>query len=240
MTSTQRPLPKPSCRAILPDMNSIQSRHGSRHPGVAPPENPNRNEDRDPTPPGPAFDEYFMRQALQQAMRAYEDGETPTGCVIVAQPANPLGLPAAARVLGRAHNQTERLRDPTAHAEMVAITQAADALGDWRLTHTRLYVTKEPCAMCAGAIVLARIPVVVFGAADPNRGGISVFNILRHPSLNHQAETIGGILEPECRQLLQSFFKARRSDRCPPPVRDARGGAAQGVPLGSSCPDRNG
>ena len=117
----------------------------------------------------------------------------------------------AGTVIGRAHNQVELLKDATAHAEMIAITQAAAALGDWRLTGTVLYVTKEPCAMCAGAIVLARIPTVVFGAADPRRGGaVSVFNILQHPALNHRCEVIGGVLEEECAALLRGFFRDKR------------------------------
>lgn len=154
--------------------------------------------------------EKFMRSALKQAEYAFEAGEVPTGCVIVdLQPLKNAGMP---RVIGAAHNQTELLKDPTAHAEMIAITQASSARGDWRLTDTVLYVTKEPCSMCAGAIVLARIPTVVFGIADPRRGGaVSVFNILNHPQLNHRAEVISGILEDECRSILQSFFQMRRS-----------------------------
>jgi len=152
-----------------------------------------------------------MRLALAQARAAGEDGEVPTGCVIVRLPGAAGGRAA---VVGRAHNQVERLRDPTAHAEMIAITQAAEAAGDWRLTGAVLYVTKEPCAMCAGAIVLARIPVVVFGAADPQRGGaVSVFSILNHPRLNHRCEVIAGVLEEECRALLQEFFRQRRSEK---------------------------
>ena len=140
----------------------------------------------------------------------------PAGCVIVARPADPATPLAAVRVLARAHNQTELLKDPTAHAEMIAITQAAAALQDWRLLHTILYVTKEPCPMCAGGIVLARIPTVVFGVPDPKRGGaVSVFNILNHPNLNHRPELITGVLEGECRALLQSFFRARREDEGP-------------------------
>ncbi len=153
-----------------------------------------------------------MAAALQQAARAAEAGEVPVGAVIVRD----------GRILGRAHNQVEMLKDPTAHAEMIAITQAAAAVGDWRLTETILYVTKEPCPMCAGAIVLARIPLVVFGVADPFRGGaVSVLNILDHPRLNHRAAIIGGVLENECRQLLQGFFETRRRedrpDRLTPP-----------------------
>jgi len=151
-----------------------------------------------------------MHLALRQAERAAEEGEVPTGCVIVQrnpESGEPLGLSA---VIGRAYNQTELLHDPTAHAEMIAITQAANALGDWRLLDTILYVTKEPCAMCAGAIIQARIPTVVYGLPDPLRGGVSVFGILDHPQLNHRAEIVTGVLEDECRHLLQSFFKGKR------------------------------
>ncbi len=159
----------------------------------------------------PARHEYFMRLALQEARRAEESGEVPTGCVIVRPDAtNPDG---PATLLGKAHNQVEQLRDPTAHAEILAITQAAAALGDWRLTDTILYVTKEPCAMCAGAIVLARIRTVVFGATDPKRGGaVSVFNILSHPALNHRCEVVAGVMAPECAGLLRGFFRERRGE----------------------------
>jgi tRNA(adenine34) deaminase len=153
---------------------------------------------------------YFMRLALREADQAAAAGEVPTGCVIVRRHADLLQPPAASRVLGRAHNQTELLRDPTAHAEMLAITQAAAALHDFRLVDTILYVTKEPCAMCAGAIVLARIPTVVYGVADPQRGGQSVFGILDHQALIHRAAIVDGILASECRARLQSFFRERR------------------------------
>jgi tRNA(adenine34) deaminase len=144
----------------------------------------------------------YMRMALQQAAAAAEADEVPVGAVIVRD----------GRILGKACNQVEMLKDPTAHAEMIAITQAASALGDWRLTETTLYVTKEPCPMCAGAIVLARIPLVVWGMTDPLRGGaVSVFNIFQHSNLNHRCESIGGILEPECKEVVQSFFKKRRT-----------------------------
>lgn len=156
-------------------------------------------------------DAYFMQMALREAERAAAAGEVPTGCVIIEAPDET--SPTAPRILGRAHNQVELLKDATAHAEMIAITQAAAARGDWRLTDTVLYVTKEPCAMCAGAIVLARIPKVVFGAPDPRRGGaVSVFRILNHPQLNHRAEVVAGVLETECRELLQAFFRQRRSE----------------------------
>jgi len=158
------------------------------------------------------FHAYFMRQALREALKASEAGEVPTGCVIIRKPValdQPL---AAVRVLGRAHNQTELLKDATAHAEMIALTQAAAALGDWRLLDTVLYVTKEPCAMCAGAIVLARVPLVVWGVSDPKRGGHSVFSILNHAGLNHRPEILTGVLENECLDLLQGFFRSRREE----------------------------
>lgn len=153
-----------------------------------------------------------MELALREAAKAAELGEVPAGCVILGQSPDSATLrhPSLAPVLGRAHNRTETLKDPTAHAEMLAITQAAAALGDWRLTDTVLYVTKEPCPMCAGAIVLARIPLVVFGMPDPRRGGISVFNILAHQGLNHRAQVIGGILEERCREQFTGFFRDLR------------------------------
>ena len=161
--------------------------------------------------PYASFHEHFMRLALREAVKAAAAGEVPAGCVIVARPADARTPPMAAHVLARAHNQTELLKDPTAHAEMIAITQAAAAVRDWRLVDTILYVTKEPCPMCAGAIVLARIPVVVFGVPDPKRGGaVSVFNILNHPNLNHRPEIVSGVLEAECREILQEFFRERR------------------------------
>ena len=146
-------------------------------------------------------DERYMLRALGQARQAAADGEVPVGAVIVRD----------GRMLGQAHNQVERLRDPTAHAEVLAITQAAAALGDWRLVGCTLYVTKEPCAMCAGAIVAARLPRVVWGADDPQRGGaVSRFRILQDADLNHRADFSSGLLEAECRTLLQAFFRRRR------------------------------
>ena len=145
--------------------------------------------------------EKYMRLALKQAEAAARGGEVPVGAVIIHQ----------GRIIGQAHNQVELLKDPTAHAELIAITQAASALGDWRLNDTLLYVTKEPCPMCAGAIVQARIPQVVWGMTDPLRGGaVSVFNILRHEGLNHRAECVSGVLEDECTALVQAFFRSRR------------------------------
>ena len=160
----------------------------------------------------PEFHAYFMRLALREAAKAAEAGEVPTGCVIIRKP-QVLDQPlAAVKVLARAHNQTELLKDATAHAEMIALTQASAAVGDWRLTDTVLYVSKEPCPMCAGAIVLARVPLVVWGVSDPKRGGHTVFSILNHPGLNHRPERLTGVLETECRDLLQSFFRARREE----------------------------
>ena len=144
-----------------------------------------------------------MRLALKQAQEAARHDEVPVGAVIL----------QGDRLLGQAWNQVEMLKDATAHAEMIAITQAAAALGDWRLNDTVLYVTKEPCPMCAGAIVLARIPLVVWGVSDPLRGGaVSKFNILQSDTLNHRAEIVTGVLEDECRELLQEFFKKHRAD----------------------------
>ncbi len=154
--------------------------------------------------------DHYMKIAFREAEHAEAEGEVPTGCVIV----HPVpGPDSRSRVIARAHNQVERLKDPTAHAEMIAITQAAATLGDWRLENTALYVTKEPCAMCAGAIVLARIPLLVFGANDPKRGGaVSVFNITQHPNLIHRCTVISGVMEAECRFILQEFFKKRRQE----------------------------
>ncbi len=158
----------------------------------------------------PEFHNYFMSIALREAAQAAEAEEVPAGCIIIRKPAS-LTLPlAAVSVIARAHNQSEMLKDATAHAEMIALTQASSAQGDWRLTDTILYVTKEPCAMCAGAIVLARVPLVVWGLSDPKRGGHTVFSILNHPGLNHRPEIITGVLEDECRFILQEFFSQRR------------------------------
>ena len=152
-------------------------------------------------PPGMAVHEARMRMALRQARQAEEAGEVPVGAVIF----------NGGELAGQAWNQTRTLKDPTAHAEMIAITQAASAAGDWRLVDSILYVTKEPCPMCAGAIVLARIPLVVWGMSDPLRGGaVSRFQILQSAELNHRAEVIAGVLEEECADLIKKFFKKRR------------------------------
>jgi tRNA(adenine34) deaminase len=147
-------------------------------------------------------DHFFMGEALRQALRAYEAGEVPVGAVIV----------RAGRVIARANNQVELLKDATAHAEMLAITQAEGAVGDWRLTDCTLYATKEPCPMCAGALVHARLGRVVFGATDPKAGAAgSVINLLQFPTLNHRCEITAGVREEECRRLLRQFFAVQRA-----------------------------
>lgn len=142
-----------------------------------------------------------MALALREAIAAAEEDEVPVGAVVVVEE----------RVVGRAHNQREKLNDPTAHAEMIAITQASNALESWRLAGATLYVTLEPCAMCAGALVLARVDRLVFGAPDPKAGACgSLFDIVRDPRLNHRLEVVGGVLEAECAELLKSFFRGKR------------------------------
>ena len=159
------------------------------------------------------FDEYFMRMALREAEKAAVAGEVPAGCVIVEEPEDEAMPPAAARVLARAHNQSEGLVDATAHAEMLALSAAFSARGNWRLSGTRLYVTKEPCPMCAGAIVLARVGTVVWGVSDPKRGGGTVFNIFGHPGINHHPEIVTGVLEAESLLVLRDFFRKRREEK---------------------------
>ena len=147
-------------------------------------------------------DEYFMREALRQAAKAYEAGEVPVGAVIVRE----------GRVIARAFNQVELLKDATAHAEMLALTQAEEVIGDWRLTDCTLYVTKEPCPMCAGAVVHTRLARVVFGASDPKAGAAGgALNLLQFPTLNHRCTITGGVCEKDCRALLQNFFTEQRS-----------------------------
>src|ERR1043165_3690811 len=149
-------------------------------------------------------DHYFMGEALRQAVRAYEAEETPVGAVIV----------RAGRIIARAFNQVELLRDATAHAEMLAMTQAEEVVGDWRLSDCTLYVTKEPCPMCAGAIVHVRLQRVVFGAADPKAGAAGgVLNLLQFPSFNHRSEITAGVRDQDCRNLLQSFFAEQRAKK---------------------------
>src|SRR5712672_2470660 len=149
----------------------------------------------------PPNDQYFMREALRQAQKAREAGEVPVGAIVV----------RAGKIIGRAHNQVELLKDATAHAEMLALTQAEAAVGDWRLTDCDLYVTKEPCAMCAGALVHTRIRRVIFGCGDALAGAAgSMMNLLQMPALNHQCEITSGVLENECAAILQDFFRGRR------------------------------
>lgn len=145
-----------------------------------------------------------MRRALREAELARREQEAPVGAVIVKN----------GRVVARAHNQSIRRSDPTAHAEILALRRAGRRLGNYRLTGCTLYVTIEPCAMCAGAIVHARLRRVVFGARDPKAGAAgSALDVLNHPRLNHRAEILGGILEEECSQLLREFFRVRRKAR---------------------------
>ena len=142
-----------------------------------------------------------MREALRQAQKARDAGEVPVGAVVV----------LAGKIIGRAHNQVELLKDATAHAEMLALTQAEAAVGDWRLTECDLYVTKEPCAMCAGALVHTRVRRVIFGCTDPAAGAAgSVMNLLQMPSFNHRCEIASGVLQDECAAILQNFFRKRR------------------------------
>ena len=142
-----------------------------------------------------------MERAFLEAERAWEENEVPIGAVVVADN----------RIVGRGHNQVEQLQDPTAHAEMIALTSAANTLGSKWLEGCVLYVTLEPCAMCAGAIVLARISHLVFGATDPKAGACgSIMNVTHHAALNHRIDPVGGILEQKCSHILQEFFALRR------------------------------
>ncbi len=151
-------------------------------------------------------DDYFMHEALRQAARAYTAGEVPIGAVVVRE----------GRVIARAFNQVELLKDATAHAEMLALTQAEEVIGDWRLTDCTLYVTKEPCPMCAGAMVHTRLARVVFGASDPKAGAAGgAMNLLQFPSLNHRCEITHSVCETECRSLLQKFFMEQRVSEKP-------------------------
>lgn len=152
-------------------------------------------------------DHHFMGEALRQAMKAYQAEEVPIGAVVV----------HGGRIVARAFNQVELLKDATAHAEMLAITQAESALGDWRLNECVLYVTKEPCPMCAGAAVHARLGRVVFGAPDPKSGCAGgVLNLLQFPAFNHRCDVTSGVREAECRHLLRTFFAEQRRRDDPP------------------------
>ena len=143
-----------------------------------------------------------MRMALEQAEAAFAEEEVPVGAIIARE----------GRVIAAAHNQREMLRDPTAHAEMIAITQAAESIGGWRLEDCTLYVTLETCPMCAGAILQARIPTVVFGAADPKAGAVqSLYQLLADPRLNHRCEVVPGVLGDACGLILSRFFQQQRA-----------------------------
>jgi tRNA(adenine34) deaminase len=147
-------------------------------------------------------DAYFMGEALRQARKAWEQDEVPVGAVIVHQ----------GRIIARACNQVEMLKDATAHAEMLAITQAESVVGDWRLNECDLYVTKEPCPMCAGALVHVRMKRVIFGCPSPKDGaGGSLLQLLQHPQLNHRCEITSGVRQDECAAMLQAFFRERRA-----------------------------
>jgi tRNA(adenine34) deaminase len=144
----------------------------------------------------------WMHEAMEMARQAYDEGEVPIGAVIVHN----------GRVIAAAGNQREQLKDPTAHAEMIAITQAAEALGSWRLLDCTLYCTLEPCPMCAGAIVQARIATVVYGTTDPKAGAChTLYQITNDARLNHRAVVLGGVMQEECRDILQDFFAHQRS-----------------------------
>jgi len=146
-------------------------------------------------------DLWFMQMAITEAQAAEQEGEVPVGAVVVLED----------RVIAAAHNQREQLNDPTAHAEMIAITQAASSLSSWRLEKCRLYVTLEPCPMCAGAILQSRIPQLVYGAPDPKAGAVdSLFRLLDDPRLNHRTEVISGLLADRCGKMLSDFFRRQR------------------------------
>lgn len=161
--------------------------------------------------------EYYIRCALGDAQHALARDEVPVGCVIVHD----------GHIIGRGYNQREMLQDPTAHAEMLAITAAAAHLGSWRLENTQLYVTLEPCPMCAGAIILARIPEVYFGAYDPKAGCCgTLMNLLDDERFNHRPRVIGGILAEECGAVLSDFFRRiRNNTRTRPTPEGTRSGA---------------
>jgi tRNA(adenine34) deaminase len=146
-------------------------------------------------------DEYFMHLALREASRALEHEDIPVGAVVVKD----------GEVIGAGHNEREVREDPTAHAEIIALRAAARSLGSWRVLDSVLYVTLEPCAMCAGAIVLARVPRVVFGTTDPKAGAAgSVLDVLSEPRLNHHPQVESGLLAQECADMLRAFFASRR------------------------------
>jgi len=145
-----------------------------------------------------------MRMAIEAATLARENGDVPIGALIVHK----------GQIVAKAYNQREQLQDPTAHAEIIALTQAAAAVGSWRLDGCTIYVTLEPCCMCAGALVLGRIERLVYGCDDPKAGAVkSLYNIVQDERLNHRIEVISGVLEEECREQLQGFFEKRRIEK---------------------------
>jgi tRNA(adenine34) deaminase len=147
------------------------------------------------------MDEIFMAEALACARLAASEGEVPVGAVVVLD----------GRVVGRGRNARERLHDPTAHAEVLALQEAARSLGRWRLTGATVYATLEPCPMCAGALINARVDRLVYGVADPKAGAVdTLFDVVRHPRLNHRVEVASGVLAGECGELLKEFFRGRR------------------------------
>ena len=147
-------------------------------------------------------DEFFMKEALREAQKAFDRDEVPVGAVAVYRN----------QIIGRGFNQTEHLKDPTAHAEIIAITAAANALSSWRLIDVEMFTTVEPCTMCAGALVLSRVKRIIFGARDVKFGGCgSVFNIVTEKRLNHQIEITSGVMEKEAAALMKSFFKKKRN-----------------------------
>jgi tRNA(adenine34) deaminase len=173
---------------------------------------PKTNSDMDAPVIDLSSDQFFMGEALRQAKKAYAKEEVPVGAVVVRD----------SHIIARAFNQVELLKDATAHAEMLALTQAEEAVGDWRLNDCTLYVTKEPCPMCAGALVHVRIGRVVFGASDPKAGAAgSALNLLQFPGLNHKCAITAGVREAECRSLLQRFFAEQRQQ--------GRNGSANGA-----------
>ncbi len=149
-------------------------------------------------------DKYWMRLALREAEKAYEQKEVPVGCLITHEN----------KIIGRGYNQREMLNDSTAHAEMIAISAACQQMGSWRLEDTAIYVTMEPCPMCAGAIVLSRIPRLIYGIDDPKAGACgTLYNIVQDNRLNHTVEVVGGVLADESRVLIQNFFRKLREDK---------------------------
>ena len=151
----------------------------------------------------PATDERYMRMAIDQAYIAEENGDVPIGCVIVYEN----------RVIAKAYNQREQLHDPTAHAEIVALTQAAEFIGNWRLHGCTIYVTLEPCPMCAGALVLGRLDRLVYGTDDPKTGAVkSLYTIVQDDRLNHCLDVTEGVLRDDCKAQLQAFFRKRRTE----------------------------